>query len=114
FPIADRNAPPVAYLWARTILCEGPGCGAEVPIIRSLCLAKRGRDSLALRLLPDKKTKMIGIQVVPGSAAPEDGTVKRGSVTCPVCGYTTPVTSVRQSLRESSGGADTSRLLAVV
>jgi adenine-specific DNA methylase len=114
FPIEDENAPPVAYLWARTILCDGPGCGAEVPIIRSLCLAKKGKDSLALRLVPDKQTKMIGIQVVRGSTASNDGTVKRGSVTCPVCGYTTPVTSVRQSLRESSGGADTSRLLAVV
>ena len=33
---------PIAYLWARTIRCEGPGCGAEVPLMRSLWLAKKG------------------------------------------------------------------------
>lgn len=41
YPQDPDGATPIAYLWARTILCEGPGCGAEVPLIRSLWLAKR-------------------------------------------------------------------------
>src|SRR4030095_9447823 len=34
------GAIPIAYLWARTIVCEGPGCGVEIPLIRSPWLAK--------------------------------------------------------------------------
>jgi adenine-specific DNA methylase len=43
-----------------------------------------------------------------------DGTVKRGSATCPCCGYTTPVASVRVQLKKRRGGAHDARLYAVV
>ena len=43
-----------------------------------------------------------------------DGTVKRGSATCPCCGYTTPVARVRAQLKARRGGANDSRLLCVV
>ena len=36
YPKDADGATPIAYLWARTIQCEGPGCGAEVPLIRNL------------------------------------------------------------------------------
>src|SRR5262245_12598834 len=35
YPKDEHGAVPIAYLWTRTIQCEGPGCGAEVPLIRS-------------------------------------------------------------------------------
>ncbi|MGA1603817.1 MAG: DUF1156 domain-containing protein, partial [Prochlorothrix sp.] len=31
YPKDPDGSTPIAYLWARTIICEGPGCGAEVP-----------------------------------------------------------------------------------
>ena len=34
YPNDPDGAKPVAYLWARTIRCEGPGCGAQIPLIR--------------------------------------------------------------------------------
>ena len=43
-----------------------------------------------------------------------DGTVRRGSATCPVCGYTTPVASVRRQLKARRGGAADARLFCVV
>ena len=43
-----------------------------------------------------------------------DGTVKRGSATCPCCGYTTPVARVREQFKVRRGGANDSRLLCVV
>lgn len=52
YPTDPDGAIPIAYLWARTITCEGPGCGAEVPLMRSLWLAKKGRRSVAVRLVP--------------------------------------------------------------
>lgn len=114
FPIENATQPPVAYLWARTILCEGPGCGVEVPMIRSLWLAKKGQHSVALGLRPDKENKTIVLEVIKNASKASGGTVQRGSVTCPVCGYTTPVSRVRQQLNDVFGGADSSRLLAVV
>ena len=31
YPKDPDGATPIAYLWARTIACEGPDCGAKVP-----------------------------------------------------------------------------------
>ena len=33
YPKDSDGATPIAYLWARTIQCEGPGCGAVVPLV---------------------------------------------------------------------------------
>jgi adenine-specific DNA methylase len=43
-----------------------------------------------------------------------EGTVKRGSATCPCCGYTTPVARVREQLKMRRGGANHARLMCVV
>lgn len=41
YPKDDDGAEPIAYLWARTIRCEGPGCGVELPLIRATWLSNR-------------------------------------------------------------------------
>ena len=129
YPKDPDGATPIAYLWARTIQCEGPGCGAEVPLIRSLWLAKKDNRSVALRLLPRPSAKRVDFQIIAKQPdgwvdqddpktkveAPKfDGTVKRGSATCPCCGYTTPVERVRGQLRSKHGGAQDARLFCVV
>lgn len=128
YPNDSTGAVPIAYQWARTIQCEGPGCGADVPLLRSLWLANKGLGSTALRLLPDKKAKTVSFDIIlkqkDGWVEQEDsnnrvqnptfdGTVKRGSATCPCCGYTTPVTSLRRQLKERKGGGGEARLLAI-
>lgn len=116
YPKDPDGSVPIAYLWARTIRCEGPGCGAEVPLMRSLWLAKKGSKSVALRIIPDQKKKKVDFEIIEKAKAKDvaDGTVKRGSGTCPVCGYTTPVSSVREQLKKRHGGAADARLFAVV
>lgn len=126
---AIHRETPIAYIWARTITCEGPTCGAEVPLMRSLWLAKKTGRSVALHMRPDPETRHIHFDLIektngkwinrtnPQSTInnPQfDGTVRRGSATCPVCGYTTPVERVRVQLRERRGGAHDARLVAVV
>ncbi len=116
YPKDLDGATPIAYLWARTIKCEGPGCGAEVPLMRSLWLAKRGGNAVALRMVSHPHAKRVDFEIVENATAKGggEGTVKRGSATCPVCGYTTPVARVRAQLKERKGGAADARLFCVV
>ncbi len=129
FPSDLDGAVPIAYLWARSIKCEGPGCGAEVPLVRSLWLAKKANHAVALHLLPDPSSRRVSFQIICKDragwhvqdaptrkvAAPQlGGTVKRGSATCPCCGYTTPVARIREQLRATRGGASKARLMCVV
>ena len=129
YPKDPDGATPIAYLWARTIQCEGPGCGAEVPLIRSLWLAKKSNRSVALQLVPNPTAKRVDFKIIvkhsevwvnqdnPKEKIAEpksEGTVKRGSATCPCCGYTTPVNRVREQLKTRNGGANDARLYCVV
>lgn len=79
----------VGYLWARTAKCPNPQCGAEMPMVRQWWLAKSDRRRVAIRMKVDKATKKISFGVAEGDAIdfdPDDGTMKRGSIACPVCG----------------------------
>jgi adenine-specific DNA methylase len=116
YPKDPDGATPIAYLWARTIRCEGPGCGAEVPLMRSLWLAKKPGRSVAMKLVPRPRAKRVDFQIVENVRARDvgEGTVARGSATCPVCGFTTPVASVRRQLKPRRGGAADARLFCVV
>src|SRR6266436_4594426 len=38
YPKDPDDAPPIAYLWARTIRCEGADCGTKVPLIKTTIL----------------------------------------------------------------------------
>jgi len=115
YPKDADGATPIAYLWARTIQCEGPGCGAEVPLVRSFLLGKRNGSATGLRLEISQSQKTINYKLAQAQSLEEfgNGTLRRGSATCPICGYTVPGSRVRQQVGEKHGGADTSRLLAV-
>jgi adenine-specific DNA methylase len=133
YPKDPDGATPIAYLWARTIRCEGPNCGAVVPLLRSLHLAKKDSRSVAMQMIPtkDKETgeKNIEFEIITKSGnrwgvqddpkqtvmSPKfDGTVNRGNATCPCCGYTTPVARVREQLKAKHGGANDAQLMCVV
>jgi putative DNA methylase len=116
YPKDPDNANPIAYLWTRTVACEGPGCGAEIPLMRSLWLAKKAQRAVAVHLVPRPRAKRVDFEIVESAKAKDvgEGTVRRGSATCPCCGYTTPVASVRRQLKEKHGGAAQARLFCVV
>lgn len=116
YPDDANGSAPIAYLWARTIKCEGPGCGAEVPLMRSLWLAKKGSRSVAIKIIPNPRQKRVDFKIINEVKAKDvgEGTVRRGSATCPCCGYTTPVASVRVQMKARKGGAHDARLFAVV
>ncbi len=41
-------APVVGYIWARTLPCQNPSCGVEIPLMRQFWLAKKDRKKVAL------------------------------------------------------------------
>jgi len=135
YPKDPDGSTPIAYLWARTIICEGPGCGAEVPLMRSLWLAKKKNRNRALRWVRDEKsnikTERIEVTYADGTTQliqrpqfeifepknekeVESKTTARGAATCQVCGFTTSVASVRRQLKARRGGTNDARLYAVV
>jgi putative DNA methylase len=139
YPKDEDGSTPIAYLWARTIISEAPddgtGIPVEVPLMRSLWLAKKKGRYRALRWLRDSRGKvetetidvtyadevtrqvrrpLLEIFEPKNEKEVENGTVARGSATCPVTGYTTPVASVRSQLKPRRGGADDARLFCVV
>nr|MBA2680098.1 DUF1156 domain-containing protein [Ktedonobacteraceae bacterium] len=110
------NTTPIAYLWARIITCEGPGCGVEIPLIRSLWLAKKCNKPVALRIIPNPENKCVDFEIIEDAKTDNvgEGTIRRGSAKCPVCGYATPIASVRRQLKLQRGGAAKARLFVIV
>jgi putative DNA methylase len=113
YPKDQDGATPIAYLWARTITCEGPRCGVEIPLIRNMQITQGGREWHYKWLFP--KEGKIEVQICEGEKSKSRPSVAGGSVTCPrhECGYTTAAQAVRNQLQRQNGGADNARLLAV-
>ncbi len=79
----------IAYLWARTAKCPNPQCGAEMPMVHQWWLAKTDRKRVAIRMKVDKTAKTVSFDVASGDAIdfdPDAGTMRRGTIVCPVCG----------------------------
>jgi adenine-specific DNA methylase len=116
YPTEPDGSIPVAYTWARTIHCEGPGCGATVPLVGLLWLSRRAGNLVALRYRGDRATKQVHFEIIrPGSERDvQPGIVRRFAATCPVCGYTTPYKQVREQLRAKRGGTRDARPIAVI
>ncbi len=129
YPTDPDGATPIAYLWARTVKCESPNCGAEIPLVRSFWLCKKASRKRALRPVvhyrdtesteknEDKTPCPLCLRgefphvvfeifepktdkEVPG------GTVTRAKATCLCCGTVLPPDRVRAQLAEQRGGAD--------
>ena len=111
YPTDPDDATPIAYLWARTVRCESPNCGAEIPLIRSLWLCtkpnlKRGKNRNRKRALRhsvernDSKPPRVAFEIFQPEAASEvhSGTVYRAKATCPCCRAVLPPERVRSQL----------------
>lgn len=129
YPKDPDGETPIAYLWARTVRCEAPNCGAEIPLMRSfwLCKKKRMRALRPRVMRPKDEPPYVDLEVFEPHAAKDvsAGTVDRAKATCLCCNTVLPPERVRAQLVSQRGGADTTfdaegcrvggaRLLAVV
>jgi adenine-specific DNA methylase len=111
YPVDPDGARPIAYLWARTVRCETPNCGAEIPLVRSFWLSKKANRRRALRytvVRPKGQPPRLEFEVFEPLTEDEvvGGSVSRAKASCPCCQTTLPPDRVRGQLREQHGGAD--------
>jgi adenine-specific DNA methylase len=142
YPPDPDGARPIAYLWARTIRCEAPNCGTEIPLVRSFWLAKkevlRRENGHTVKILGRQALRPIVRRTNDAAASiefeifePETGndvprgTVTRARATCLCCANSVAPERVRAQLASQRGGGDVifhstgqriggARLLAVV
>ena len=111
YPADPDGARPIAYLWARTVRCEAPNCGAEIPLMRSFWLCKKAKRKRALRtevVRTEGQPPQVEFEVFEPKADEEvhGGTVTRAKATCVCCGAVLPPERVRAQLAAQKGGAD--------
>ncbi len=128
YPKDPDGATPIAYLWARTVRCEAPHCGAEIPLVRSFWLCKKANRRRALRykvhhrgtegtehdsqspcaLCLRGEFPHVVFEIFEPKTEREvpAGTVTRARATCLCCGAVLPPERVRAQLAAQRGGAD--------
>ena len=102
---------PMAYLWARTVRCESPKCGAEIPLMRSFWLCKKPKRKRALRHRVKRhpgSSPHVELDVFEPTTDKEvqGGTVARARAKCLCCGTVLPAARVRAQLAVLQGGGD--------
>lgn len=101
--LADgTKATVIAWIWARTVTCPNPGCGIEMPLVRSWWLGKKkGKEAYVVpRVVDGEVTYEIGHDPAHAPTAVNDGTVGRTGGTCIACGSAVPLTYIRQQGRD--------------
>jgi putative DNA methylase len=116
YPAGANGSIPVAYIWARAIPCQNPACGAEIPIMLQLWLAKK--DTSHVALYPDISDGGLRFRIVgdghdpwPQGFDPDRGTVSNGVATCLLCGTPVDDKTVRRLFHEHRTGQ---QMVAVV
>ena len=116
YPVEDDGSIPVGYIWARTIPCQNPSCGAEIPLMRQFWLAKKAKKNVSLFPYVEDgavhfKVAGAGYETMPAGFEPSKGTVAKAVATCPVCGGTVDAKTTRKLFQEGKAGE---RMVAVV
>lgn len=80
----NKKETTISFIWARTINCEGPKCGVEIPLVRSNLIAKKGQRSVALKIISNGSGVKLKYDLIKGKEAlkPSKGTINRSKATC--------------------------------
>ncbi len=91
------EATVIAWLWARTVQCPNPACGANMPLVRSFYLSKKkGKEAWVEPQIDRSVTPpAVHFAVKTGKGKPQDGTVNRRGAVCIACGTPVPLNYVR-------------------
>lgn len=111
YPPDPDGAKPIAYLWARTVRCESPNCGAEIPLIRSFWLCKKDNRKRALRfkvVRPEGIPPQVHFEIFEPETERDvpPRTISQARATCLACGKTLLAERVQSQLAAQRGGAN--------
>jgi putative DNA methylase len=103
------TAKVIAWIWARTVTCPNPACGAEMPLAGSFWLGKKkGKEAW---IDPHVVNGRVEFRVGTGPQGPPvDRTAGRNGATCLVCDSPVPLAHVRA---EGKAGRMGARLMAI-
>lgn len=104
----------MAWLWARTVKCPNPACGARMPLVQSYWLTRKKDRKVWLEPIVSKENKTVAFTVKSGSGQPLDPPkIARGAkFRCLVCNESKGVEEQIKS--EGSAGRMRAQLLATV
>jgi putative DNA methylase len=107
----EYEATVIAWIWARTVKCQNPACGAEMPLVHSFSLSKKeGHEAwVKPEISADKKSVQFKVQQGKGNVP--DGTVNRNGARCICCGEPVGFPHIRS---EGKAGRMGARLMAIV
>ena len=100
----------IAWLWARTVQCPNPACGAWMPLVRSFWLSTNKRKKAWIEPIVNKVEKTVRFEVKRGNGVPPEGTVDRRGARCIVCDGVSPLDHVRT---EGKAGRMEQQLMAI-
>ncbi|PWJ26225.1 putative DNA methylase [Branchiibius hedensis] len=112
YPKADGRT-VIAWIWARTVTCPNPGCGIDMPLVRSWWLGKKkGKEAYVVAHPPTDGSKKVRFEIGHDPAGPSsDGTVGRTGAECVRCRTSVDLKYVREEARAGRMGQ---QLMAVV
>jgi putative DNA methylase len=111
YPKGPNGETVIAWLWARTVRCPNPACGARMPLVRSFDLSKKKGKKAWVEPVVDRAESTVSFKVIIGEGLSQEGTVNRRGATCIVCGTAVPFKHVRA---EGKSGRMSQQLMAVV
>lgn len=109
YPEEDDGSIPVGYYWMRTIPCQNPACGVEIPLTANWWLAKKPKKKVAL--YPYIENGRVEFKIVGGGYEamadgfdPSNGTVSRAVAVCPVCDSAVEAKLTRRLFQDGKAG----------
>lgn len=113
------EATVIAWLWARTVHCPNPGCGIDMPLVKSWWLSKKpGKEAYLVAALSEAgngcKAVHYEVRHDPGFApsAERDGTVGRSGAKCIACGGGVPLSYIKTEGLQGRMGASLTCVVA--
>ena len=105
------EATVIAWLWARTVKCSSPACGAWMPLVKQFWLSKKTGKKAWVEPIVDNVNKKVRFEVKSGNGMPREGMVDRRGAQCIICGEMTPLDHVRA---EGKAGRMKVQMMAIV
>lgn len=89
------EATVIAWLWARTVKCPNPACGARMPLVRSFALSMKEGKETWVEPIVERSSGEVHFSVRKGFGHPPEGTVGRRGARCLLCNEPADLEDIR-------------------